>query len=278
MASKIGWTDEVWNPVSGCRKVSAGCQNCYAERIAVRYWGERRFTDIRMHEGRLTKPIQWQAPRLIFVNSMSDLFHAQVGFDYIDRVMATIARTINRHTYQVLTKRPERMLDYMIQEDRCRKAIVEQARLVDKKIPDCLTIPWPLPNMWVGVSVEDQLTADERIAMLLETPAAVRWVSLEPLLGPVDLLGYLQQYRVSKSGKVKKIGPEPGLDWVVIGGESGPGHRPMDMEWVASLVRQCKTFNVPVYVKQDSDRLPGRQGAIPAALWIKEYPHGYNSL
>ena len=187
-SSKIEWTDETWNPVSGCEKVSEGCRNCYAETIAHRFWGDRPFTEVRCHPERLDAPVHWKKPRRVFVNSMSDLFHEDVPDEFIDKVFAVMALT-PQHTYQVLTKRPERMRLYCSGTDRPSKVakaidVLEQAR----NIIECrqwvveTALTWPLPNCWKGVSIEDQHTADKRIPILLRTPAAVRWISAEPLL------------------------------------------------------------------------------------------------
>ena len=180
--SAIEWTDATWNPVTGCTKVSQGCKNCYAERLFPRVYGReiigslltdetgisrrREFTDVRLHYARLDHPLHWKKPRRIFVNSMSDLFHEDIPRDFIDAVWSTMAEA-KWHIFQILTKRPERMLAFM--EDRKRKG-------------------WKADwlNIWLGVSVEDQATADERIPLLLQTAAAVRFVSYEPALGPVD--------------------------------------------------------------------------------------------
>ncbi len=190
----IAWTDATWNPVTGCSKVSQGCKNCYAEREwgrlsanpkAMAYYG-RAFTDIACHEDRLDQPLRWKKPRMIFVNSMSDLFHEDVPDDFIDRVFAVMALAEN-HTFQVLTKRPERMLRWFDPGFDNREHAVGQAmrEIAAARGGDDAGLPeWPLPNVWLGVSVEDHATADERIPLLLQAPAAVRWVSAEPLIGP----------------------------------------------------------------------------------------------
>lgn len=243
MGDKTGieWTDATWNPVTGCAKVSAGCKHCYAERewprmtkLVPAYAG-RDFTDVRTHEDRLTQPMRWQKPRMIFVNSMSDLFHPDVPFDFIDLVFSSMELS-PQHKFQVLTKRADRMCDYIKSRFGYRP---------------------PLPNVWLGVSVEDQAAADERIPLLLDTPAAVRWISAEPLLGPVDLNRML-------------VNPERGfhasalheqhddcyycsnaqLDWVVVGGESGPKARPMHPDWARNLRDQCAAAGVPFLFKQ----------------------------
>lgn len=234
--TNIEWTDETWNPVSGCSKVSQGCKHCYAERM----WGRlsapgmpytgRDFTDVQCHPERLDYPMHWKRPRLIFVNSMSDLFHENVPFGFIDLVMVEMYKA-NQHTFQILTKRPARMLEYM-------RSFTERRG----------SLPAVLPNVWLGVSVEDQETADERIPILLDTPASVRWISAEPLLGPIDLSRNMQW--------LKQFDRPPNIDWVVVGGESGPKARPMHPEWARSLQRQCAAANVAFLFKQWGEFAP----------------------
>lgn len=247
MSTKIEWTDEVWNPVTGCDKVSQGCKNCYAERIAERFWGERKFTDVQCHPERLDIPLHWRKPRRVFVNSMSDLFHEDVPEEFVDQVFAVMALSA-QHTFQCLTKRPERMLEYvnaMVDDDLNR--ISDQACALSNS-PCAVVDDWPLPNVWLGVSVEDQITADERIPLLLQTPAAVHFVSYEPALGPVDFA----------SDSLKGIHDNSGLrryaidciDWVICGGESGPGARPMRPECARSVRDQCVAADVPFFFKQ----------------------------
>lgn len=262
--TSIQWTDRVWNPVTGCTKVSQGCKHCYAETIADRFWatqypkvefcGEqlprpRRFTDVWTHEDRLAEPLSWRKPARVFVNSMSDLFHEDVPDEFIDRVFAVMALA-ERHTFQILTKRADRMRAYMSdgRDDRVRPAvqtILHGQHHPAKQYP----LPWPLPNVWLGVSVENQKYADERIPLLLQTPAAVRFISAEPLLGPVDLRDWPKMFRndhiVDVSGDAYNS-----LDWVIVGGESGSGARPMDLEWARSIVAQCRADGVACFVKQ----------------------------
>ena len=191
----IQWTDKTWNPVSGCTKVSAGCANCYAERLFPRAYGkDRKFTDVQFHPERLEQPLRWRKPRRVFVNSMSDLFHESLSTRDVDLVFSVMGLA-HRHTFQVLTKRPDLMRNYLTHPDTRRRLLdfaVELAssiRGVELKIrfEDDGLEGVQFPNVWLGVSVEDQATANERIPLLLNTPAAVRWVSAEPLLGPVDL-------------------------------------------------------------------------------------------
>lgn len=263
--TKIEWTDATWNPIMGCSPVSEGCRNCYAAGIAYRfgqslndpYFGlaERRggravFNGtIAVVDHALTQPLRWRRPRRIFVNSMSDLFHEAVSFDTVDTVFAVMALT-PQHTFQILTKRPERMVKYFKEYDGAtRCALIESS--VESIFEE---MGWPrdgmegiylpLPNVWLGVSVEDQKTANERIPLLLACPAAVRFLSCEPLLGPVNI-------RVHESLMAfRERGRSVAVDWVIAGGESGPNARPMNTEWVQSLRDQCAESGVPFFFKQ----------------------------
>lgn len=311
--SKIQWTDASWNPIRGCSRVSEGCRFCYAERHAARFVGpglpyEGLTTDgkwngtIRVVEGHLADPLRWTKPRRIFVNSMSDLFHANVPDEWIDRIFAVMALS-PRHTFQILTKRPERMREYLAGLDVERifaaadrvggdeggvfaanwvNGFSRPREVADDGNPANGTVRrWPLPNVWLGVSVEDQATADARIPLLLQTPAAVRFVSYEPALGPVDFarLKYGDEKcacgfqvvqnafnasidcpALSRIGKCTE-GPEPidagTLDWIIVGGESGPGARPCDVAWIRSVREQCADADVPCFVKQLGSRPRG---------------------
>jgi protein gp37 len=210
IGSTIEWTEATWNPVTGCSKISDGCKNCYAERMAKRLqgMGQPNYRDgfkVRVHPKTLQIPIHWKKPRMVFVNSMSDLFHEKVPVEYIQRVFS-VMQEADRHTFQVLTKRSERLLQVA---------------------PDLI---WP-ENVWMGVSVESSKYLN-RVDDLVRVPAAVRFLSLEPLLGPLAGL------------KLR------GIDWVIVGGESGPGARPMDRGWVADIRDQCGDSAVPFFFKQ----------------------------
>jgi protein gp37 len=284
MPTKIEWVKsedgtrgETWNPVTGCSKVSQGCKNCYAERDWARmqhvpvYKG-RAFTDVACHPERLDQPLRWTRPRTIFVNSMSDLFHDDIPVEFIDKVFAVMGNVFCKmetpHTFQVLTKRPERMEQYLNDPDVLRRITIAM-KAMGLDLPGENSPPaWPLPNVWLGVSVEDQAAADERIPLLLKTPAAVRWVSAEPLLGPVDLetirnttdLGEGQPWLHPLTGAVSDghgdVCTVPGLDWIVVGGESGPNSRPMHPNWVKSLRDQCAQANVAFLFKQWGEWAP----------------------
>lgn len=261
--------------------MSEGCQNCYAEGIAARfsqpgqpYEGlakhvnhEARWTgEISFHEDILLKPLSWKKPRRVFVNSMSDLFHEKVADEWLDKAFAMMALT-PQHTYQILTKRPERMLEYFTScnptnDEYWPRRIWQQMSLVDKwpdNFNDDRPQRWPLKNVWLGVSVEDQKTADERIPLLLQTPAAVRWISAEPLLEGINFRWqpYAHQatgesYReyLERTGEVNHLESLKGISWVVVGGESGPGARPFNIQWARDIIAQCKAADVPVFMKQ----------------------------
>ncbi len=213
--SKIEWTDATWNPVRGCTKISPGCAHCYAETFAERFRGvaghpyERGF-DLRLVPEKLPEPLRWTTPRTVFVNSMSDLFHESVPDEYVAAVVR-VMELANWHTYQVLTKRSERMRDLLSGKLRAAAS---------------------LRHVWWGVSVENRRHGVPRIEHLRRTPVAVRFLSVEPLLedlGPLELRG---------------------IDWVIVGGESGPGARPMEESWVLSIRDQCASTGVPFFFKQ----------------------------
>lgn len=288
--SKIQWTNSTWNPVTGCTHVSEGCRHCYAEHVVPRQ--RQKFSEVVTHPERLTHPIKWKKPRRIFVNSLSDLFHEDVELDFIDRVFAIMALT-PQHTYQILTKRPKRMRQYMTQSEGFgRWGFIEgRAKQIHKAvtgtpIPPGKVLFGPLPHVWLGVSIEDQANAEERVPELLATPAAVRFVSCEPLLGPIDFT-HDAEVGVLSWLKPVHLGTEscPALDWVIVGGESGPRARPMQLEWALSIVDQCQLAQVPVFVKQ-LGRFPGGVGRPfhdpkggdigewPEYLRVREFPKG----
>lgn len=343
MSSKTGisWTDSTWNPVRGCSRVSEGCRNCYAEAVAARFSGpgqpyeglakyvggvhdtsdgtykrverEPRWTgEVRVIEHVLDQPLRWTRPRRIFVNSMSDLFHESIPYQQIARIFGVMLLA-ERHTFQVLTKRPDRMASWFrwiesnplylgesaatskryevgaaasclailgntLTPEQIRGPLFTAAIAGGvKPAPDAaIRMRWPLPNVHLGVSIEDQKTADERIPLLLETPAAVRFVSAEPLLGPVDLAGpgflMVNGCHTFPDGEAMphlcggfRSSPCPGsprVDWVVVGGESGPSARPFDVAWARRIVADCREAKVPAFVKQlgarpiDPERIP----------------------
>jgi protein gp37 len=329
MADKTGieWTQSddgtpgaTWNPVTGCTKVSAGCDHCYAETFAERWRGvpghhfERGF-DVQMRPERLDQPHHWKRPRRIFVNSVSDLFHKDIPDEYIARVWQVMAST-PRHTYLILTKRHARMRSWVSRcatspngwithngsdPDACGgSGVIVGYPEPTYRRPDSYTGPrggkprykptppaygWPLPNVHLGVSVEDPHWADLRIPALLKTPAAVRFISAEPLLGPVTLfpgrwippIGGGPRADLSRPWET----PGPVLDWVIVGGESGPGARPMAEGWARNLVGECTASGTPVFVKQLGSVLGKELGAgskggdwdtWPADLKIRQFP------
>lgn len=273
-ATKIEWTDVSWNPVHGCSRVSTGCKNCYAETLSLRRgftavpWTERNAEqNVTLKPHKLREPLSrakpWDQPCRVFVNSMSDLFHEQVPFEYIEAVFETMA-SAPQHTFQVLTKRPERMREYMLVG------------------PGRLPRP-PLPNVWLGVSIENRKWVG-RADVLAQTPAAVRFISAEPLLGPLipDAMtssdegmsyswpgGYagpgLRFYQQEDGGR--------SFDWVIVGGESGSGHRPFDPAWARDLRDCCEHEGVAFFMKQMGGARPGTAlEDLPEDLRIREFP------
>lgn len=241
--TRIEWTDATWNPIVGCTHVSAGCDNCYAARetsgrLAKHplYAGlarDGKFTgEVRLVPERLSQPLHWRKPRRIFVNSMSDLFHGDVPTEFIAEVFAVMAAA-SRHQFQVLTKRPGRMRSLLTNPD-----FHEQVTRAYGPLWRPAGHRWPLPNVWLGTSVEDQHWADVRIPHLILTPASVRFLSCEPLLGPISLI------------------PLRRIDWVIVGGESGPNARPMHPAWARRLRDECVYAGVPFLFKQWGEYLP----------------------
>lgn len=271
----IEWTDDTWNPITGCSVVSPGCTNCYAMKLAgtrLRHHPSRAGLTVdskagpvwngklRFNEQWLDQPMRRKRARMIFVCAHGDLFHENVPDEWIDRVFAVMALS-PQHTFQVLTKRSARMRAYMTGLDartRTRKDAVEVTgmnMIMAGIVKTRQQTTWPLPNVWLGVSAEDQARADERIPDLLDTPAAVRFVSAEPLLGPIDLtnLDHTGECRREKKHGISalwKTSLRHRLDWVIVGGESGNGARPMHPNWVRSLRDQCGSAGVPFFFKQ----------------------------
>jgi len=297
----ISWTDATWNPIVGCTKVSPGCDHCYAIRTAHRmtanpnplvsqaYAGTESGGEwtgkVNLLADRL-EPLRWRKPRRIFVNAQSDLFHKGVPDEFIARVFAVMALT-PRHTYQVLTKRHGRMRS-LLRSDNFRPAVEDAMRgiVAAYRTERPWYAAWPLPNLWLGVSVEDQQWADIRIPALLDTPAAVRWLSCEPLLGPVDLRGLLQCFHCKTTHKFELCDrmshPVPygalskrHVDWVVVGGESGPGARPMHPAWARSLRDQCQAAGVPFHFKQAGSVLAREWGCTGKGTDPDEWPESF---
>jgi protein gp37 len=235
--SAIEWTEMTWNPVSGCTKVSPGCVNCYAERMAKRLkaMGAARYHDgfaLRTHEAALEEPLRWKSPRKVFVNSMSDLFHKDVPLEFIQRAFDVMAQC-SQHQFQILTKRAARL----------------------RELAPALN--WA-PNIWMGVSVEDQKRA-RRAVDLSAVPAQIRFLSVEPLLGPIDEL------------------PLDGIHWVIVGGESGPGARPIERQWVEALLKQCRARGVAFFFKQWGGVQKHRTGRTLRGRTYNEMPQPANA-
>lgn len=299
----IQWTEEVWNPTTGCDRISPGCDHCYALTMAKRLkgMGQAKYQNdgdpktsgpgfgLTVHPDALTLPLRWRKPRKIFVNSMSDLFHADVPTEFIAQVFAVMA-ACPQHTFQVLTKRHGRMRS-LLNSDAFLETSVMAGLMEEWPVAeDC---PWPLPNVWLGVSVEDQHWADIRVPALIETPAAVRWLSCEPLIGELalDVLYDHAPGAVTEFGTLCMCGTamkDDGIGcygdrigWIVAGGESGPGARPCDLEWLRSLRRQCEEGGVPFFCKQVG-AVAGREigagahgadwDAWPEDLRIRQFP------
>lgn len=310
MATTIEWVKNtdgtngvVWNPTTGCDRVSPGCDNCYALTMAKRLkaMGSAKYQvdgdprtsgpgfGVTMHPDVLAVPLGWAKPRDVFVNSMSDLFHDGVTDEFIAQVFAVMAVT-PQHTYKILTKRHGRMRA-LLNSPNWRGSVAGHVRAMNPDQPlaefDALTYDFigtgVLPHVWLGVSVEDQKWADIRIPALLGTPAAVRWLSMEPLLGPVDLWGKADRHghrsRLTywldgrpywgeprpeptspKRILMQELETGPAISWVVTGGESGPGARPLDLDWVRSIRDQCQQSGVPFFHKQNGGRTPKATG------------------
>ena len=289
--TKIQWTDTTWTVTTGCDKVSQGCSKCYAEVMSNRlqamgvrgYEGiikNNRWTGkINLLPEKLEEPLHWKKPRMIFVNSMSDLFHPSVPFEFVDKVYAVMGICF-QHTFQILTKRPERMKQYFDELGLGKRSVSSEAMWIMKSaaggfalahnVADFIRSGILPDNIWLGTSCENQSTANERIPILLQIPAAIRFISAEPLLGPIDFLSLLK-------GDIKYQGNDeffiPKINQIICGAESGRGARPMQLEWARSLRDQCKAAGVKFFMKQicesgykiDYEKFPGD-------LKIRDYP------
>jgi len=235
-SSTIEWTDATWNPVTGCTKITAGCDHCYAERFSERFRGAARHPfehgfDLQLRPERLEQPLAWRRPRMIFVNSMSDLFHKDVPVHFIDRVFATM-EAADWHTYQVLTKRSPLMRDYLHQRYQAGRAPA---------------------HIWCGVSVEDG-SSIARIRHLQDAPATIRFLSIEPLIEPMGDINL------------------EGISWVIVGGESGPGARPIEAAWVREVRDQCLASQVPFFFKQWGGLRPKSGGRLLDGCEWSQFP------
>jgi protein gp37 len=309
--NKDGGQGKTWNPVTGCTKISPGCQNCYAERMAKRLRGrcgydtEKPFK-VTLHPDRLEEPLHWRKPSTVFVCSMGDLFHEDVPFDYIDRVFKRINGS-PQHDFLILTKRPERMREYFARSMKFLCAACQGTGC-----SYCLDHGYqnwemkPYSNVWLGVTAENQEMADERIPILLQIPAAVRFVSVEPMLGPINLRKWLfYQMRCTKckdtgwvtglerpcqwcnpGGEFRSsVSPaerfKPKLDWVICGGETGPDARPVHPDWARSLRDQCVSAGVPFFFKQWGEYIHASQtpdnmtNYDPEYFYDREWPPGF---
>lgn len=251
--SSIEWTDATWNPVTGCNRVSSGCDHCYALALAKRLkaMGNRRYQQdgqprtsgpgfgVQLHEDLLDLPLRWKRPRRVFVNSMSDLFHSNVSDEFIRRVFTTMVEA-DHHIFQILTKRPRRLASLL------------------PRIWSELGVE-PPGHIWIGTSVEDQEWADNRVPLLLAAPSGLRFLSCEPLIGPIQLNHLL----VSSASCV---------DWVIVGGESGHGHRTMPVEWVRSLRDECVSLGISFFFKQWGGRTPKAGGRMLDGTTWDEFP------
>lgn len=245
--TKIEWAEASWNPITGCTPISEGCQNCYAANMAKRFWGDREFSEIQYHPKRLGQPSRWRKPKRIFVCSMGDLFHRYVEQQWIYNIWwEIVSQTVSRHTFIILTKRPENIKDKLM-------PIANKLNLQDPFTPAQhhrgLQYMWP-ENVWLGVTAENRKRYHERWAVLQTIPATVKFVSVEPMLNHVNIDDFLQK-----------------PDWVICGGETGPGAREMKVEWARDLRDQCKSAGVPFFFKQMSKKAPA-----PDDLMIREYP------
>lgn len=319
-----GTPGRTWNPVRGCSRVSEGCRFCYAELIAARFSkpgmayeglarfirpGEPRWTGKGLFvKSKLTEPLSWQKPSRVFVNSQSDLFFEEFSNEQIAAIFGVMALA-GKHTFQVLTKRPERMSQWfkwissiktyagspVDTADVCIFTAIDMFGVKPPKgqLPD---IKWPLPNVWLGVSVEDQKAADYRIPILIKTPAAIKFLSCEPLLGPVDLdMGrcdihnraavqtsedgeYCNECAASGYSGELSYGhwlgdPDNGISWIIIGAESGSRRRDMDLSWAQDLYDCGRRNGIAIFVKQDSALRSGERGRLSDELWAaKEFP------
>lgn len=293
MSTGIEWTAETWNPLAAfdretgergwfCTKVSPGCANCYAEGLNKRLgtghaYAVPNLDEIEFRLVNLDRPLQWQRSGhhvRVFVNSMTDLFHEEVTDGMLDRMFAAMAMAPDL-TFQVLTKRPDRMREYVSDTSQVRRdgrggAVMDMGGMTDG-------LRWPLPNVWLGTSVEDQEAANERVPELLDTPAAVRFLSCEPL---IDRVSFRWAPWVSVDGSsINHLDGLRPLDWVIVGGESGPQAREMELDWAREIVDQCQRAGVPVFVKQlgsawagSSRSKGGDPDTWPEDLRVREFP------
>ena len=257
--SKIEWTEKTWNPASGCTKISDGCKNCYAETMAKRLkaMGIKEYENgfaVTLHPSRLREPLERKKPTMYFVCSMGDLFHEDVPFEFIYKIWVVMINS-SQHTFQVLTKRPDRMFEFI--------SVYAPVRAMTGETYGTDFLP---KNIWLGVTAENQEQADKRIPILLDTPAVLRFVSIEPMLSGIDLKKYLVGYKCFSCGYEALGSPRKcpscgrselgdkyfssAIDWVIVGGETGTGARPLQYEWVKDIQEQCKAAHIPFFFKK----------------------------
>jgi protein gp37 len=265
MGTKIEWCDKTWNPVTGCNPISTGCDNCYARKMARRLADRCGYPsgsgfDVTLHHDKLLKPLKWKKPKRIFVCSMGDLFHSNVPNVYIAVIFGVMALA-KQHTFILLTKRPLIMLEWFVKVKQfsdndevglCEYYIKNTCSL--RKITDLLpsdgpSTLWPLPNVWVGVTAENRVLNQQRTKVLMNIPSVVKFISFEPLLSNIDQI-------------------RDGIDWVIVGAETGPGARPMSLEWARNIRDQCNDQNIPFFMKKVSGN-----GQVPDDLLIRQFPN-----
>ncbi len=304
-----GYTGMAWNPITGCTKVSPGCANCYAETLSIRFkdvhgygghylGGREGQAPILFHEDRLRQPFHWKKPRCVFVNSVSDLFHEDVPFEWVEKIMAVIALNPD-HLFLALTKRPERMLEFFTMDRGISSVEADVATMASQKfnmvwdgrgsdinnysmvhnrpltVENRRVFPgWPLPNLWLGTSVENQHFADERLPILRQVPAAVRWVSVEPMLGYINFENHFERFNqggknVTGLPRLQSESDSLSVDWAVFGGESGPGARPPHPAWFYQGMHMADAAGIPVFFKQWGNFRPRIEGDTKPVQLVK---------
>ena len=271
--TKIPWAQSTWNPIRGCTKISPGCEKCYAERMAARFAKPGQPYETVIADGRwsgnvilsetsLKNPTKWAKPRLIFVNSMADLFHEGVKTEWIDRIFAVMSLA-SWHVFQVLTKRPDRMRKYLSSHDVGLRWAEAAHDMFGDPVVVAKALEWTkngLPNVWIGATVEDQERANARIPELVQTPAALRFVSVEPMIGKVSL-------SFSCFNGADSFGTMPGIGWVICGGENDLHPRLMDYRWAQELKDECVNAGVPFFFKQFSGFKPDKMPELDGRIW-----------
>ncbi len=265
--SKIEWCEATWNPVYGCTPISAGCKNCYAKEWHNRFKGGD--FSVKIRADKLVEPVKKKRPTRYFVGAMTDIFHKDVPCGFLLHIFYVMA-ACPQHTFLILTKRPERMKEFI----SSFPILIYEIKKPDGTSGGTQTQKLPLPNVWLGVTAENQEMADQRIPILLDTPAAHRFVSVEPMLGPVDLTFPCQfEHEENEGYGVEAL---KGLDWVICGGESGRNARPIDPDWVLDLRYQCAEVGTPFFFKQWGGKNKAKSGRLIDGVEVMEYPDGIN--